>query len=407
MTIAERPPQDDNCNSVLVSSKFRIGSLCRESIMNDLTSAPLAMPSAHLPRAEDFLLWPPCLQSYGYRIVDQLFATRKIERGAAVQELRRGPEINVRYVSEGVGRGVDDFMDRNNVAGLLVIRDRHIVLERYGLGLQPQDRWSTMSTVKSMTAMLVGAAVQDGAIHSIDDPVTRYIPELAGCAYEQATIRHLLTMSSGIAWVEDYTDKQSDVNRYSKSLADKVPGGVLALLRGCQRAHPAGTVWHYNTGDTYFARRSPQRRDWNNASRLYVCKDLAPLRHGVRRLLYAGVGRRAGDRRQPRRHEPARHRTVWPIPARRWHHRRPPRPAGGLGAASGRGSLRDPGSAAHCATPRTRADRLRLQLVAATGWCNDGHGAFWSAYSDRSALRVGRGAAGGLSGAKICQRQRA
>jgi CubicO group peptidase (beta-lactamase class C family) len=222
-----------------------------ESIMNNPTSAPLAMPGIHLPRGEDFLLWPPCLQSYGYRIVDQLFATRKIERGAVVQELRRGPEINVRYVSEGVGHGVDDFMDRNNVAGLLVIRDRHIGLERYGLGLQPQDRWSTMSTVKSMTAMLVGAAVQDGAIHSIDDPVTRYIPELAGCAYEQATIRHLLTMSSGIAWVEDYTDKQSDVNRYSKSLADKVPGGVLALLRGCQRAHPAGTVWHYNTGDTY------------------------------------------------------------------------------------------------------------------------------------------------------------
>jgi len=81
--------------------------------------------------------------------------------------------------------------------------------------------------------------------------VSRYIPALGQCAYNTVTIRHLLTMSSGIAWEENYTDKLSHVNRYSKSLADKVPGGVLALLQACDRAHPAGSTWHYNTGDTY------------------------------------------------------------------------------------------------------------------------------------------------------------
>jgi len=219
--------------------------------MDQSLSPPLAQAVEHLPKAEDFLLWPPCLQSYGYRIVDRLFATRTIERGERVREIPSGPEIDLHYSLNGHRRNIGDFLDLNNVAGLLVLHRGNIVLERYGLGLQSFDRWSTMSTVKSMTAMLVGAAIADSAISSLDDPVTRYVPALKGCPYDAVTVRHLLTMSSGMSWLEDYTDKQSDVNRYSKSLADKVPGGVLALLRSCSRANAPGQVWHYNTGDTY------------------------------------------------------------------------------------------------------------------------------------------------------------
>ncbi len=133
-------------------------------------------------------------------------------------------------------------MDRNAIVGALVIHRGHVVLERYGLGLQPHDRWSTMSTVKSMTAMLVGAAVHDGAIKSIDEPLTKYLPALVGSAYEGVSLRHVLTMSSGTHWVEDYTDRTSHVNRYSKSLADRVPGGVLKLMASLERVHPPGTT---------------------------------------------------------------------------------------------------------------------------------------------------------------------
>lgn len=210
-----------------------------------------SVPRQHLPRAEDFLLWPPCLQSYGYRNVEQLFATRAITCGQVSRDLLRGQEVDVRYASAEGGASVADLMDRNNVAGLLVIRDGRVVLERYGLGLQPGERWSTMSMVKSMTATLAGAALQDGAIQSLDDTVARYLPLLQGSSYEQVTLRHLLTMSSGVQWSEVYTDRNSDVNRYSKSLADKVPGGVLRLLKTLPRAHAPGTVWSYNTGDTY------------------------------------------------------------------------------------------------------------------------------------------------------------
>ena len=122
------------------------------------SSLLLSTPRQHLPRGEDFLLFPPAIQPYAYRIVDRLFAHRVIRCGPHTRELPRGEEIAPRYMAGGCEHDVASFMDRNLIAGLLVIRHGKVVLERYGLGLQEHDRWSTMSTVKSMTAMLVGAA---------------------------------------------------------------------------------------------------------------------------------------------------------------------------------------------------------------------------------------------------------
>jgi CubicO group peptidase (beta-lactamase class C family) len=210
-----------------------------------------AEPVTIFPAGEDFLLLPPTQQPLAYANVDRMFATRAIRRGAHVHDLPRGEEIAPRYVTAGIERGVEDFFGRTNAAGLLVLHRGNIVLERYSLGLAPDTRWSTMSTVKSMTSTLVGAALLDGAIGSLDDKVSDYIPTLRGSAYDGVAIRHLITMSSGVAWTEIYTDRASDVNRYSKSLGDKVAGGVLALMRSLRPAHPPGAVFNYNTGDTY------------------------------------------------------------------------------------------------------------------------------------------------------------
>lgn len=174
-----------------------------------------------------------------------------IRRGANPCDLPRGREIAPVYAAGGREHDVASFMDRNVMVGVLVIHHGRIVLERYGLGLQEHDRWSTMSTVKSMTAMLVGAAVHDGVIKSIDDPLTDYLPALRRSAYEGVTLRHVMTMSSGVRWTEVYPDRNSDVNRYSKSLADKVPDGVLKLMASLPRAHPPGSTFLYNSGDTF------------------------------------------------------------------------------------------------------------------------------------------------------------
>src|SRR5664279_767771 len=209
-----------------------------------------AQPTRHVPAGEDFLLLSPTAQADAYRNVDLLFATRPIHRGGQVFQLQRGEEISPRYRA-GPGRlGVDAYIYRANVAGLLVIKDEQIVLERYALGLEENTRWSSMSTIKSLTSTLVGAAMRQGAIASLDDAVSIYLPTLRGSAYDAVTVRHLLTMSSGVGWNEDYTDRTSDVNRYSKSLGDKVAGGVLALMRSLKPEHPPGTRFNYNSGDT-------------------------------------------------------------------------------------------------------------------------------------------------------------
>lgn len=221
-----------------------------QPLSTNASRTTVAQPRNHLPLAEDFLLWPPALQVYGFRIVDKLFASRVIECGSKSLEWQRGVELDVRYQSCGRDRSTSEFMDRNRVVGLLVIQDGVIRLERYGLGLCEHDRWSTMSTVKSMTAMLVGCAVQDGVMQ-LDDRISKFLPMLTGSAYDSVRVKDVLTMSSGVAWSEAYDDKNSDVNRYSKSLADKMPGGVLAMMRQLKSEHAPGTRWRYNTGDTY------------------------------------------------------------------------------------------------------------------------------------------------------------
>lgn len=210
-----------------------------------------AEPGFHHPDGGDFLLLPPTQQAHAYRTVDRMFATRPVPRGRQASELPRGDEIAPRYRIGDVEYGVDDLIRRGNVAGLLVIRHGEIVLERYALGLAEATRWSTMSMVKSITSTLVGTALREGAIRSLDDAVASYLPALRGSAYDRVRVRDLLTMSSGVAWNEDYADPHSDVNRYSRSLGDKVPGGVLALLRTLPAAAAPGTRFNYNTGDTY------------------------------------------------------------------------------------------------------------------------------------------------------------
>ncbi len=142
------------------------------------------------------------------------------------------------------------YMTANNVAGLIVVQNGRVRLERYGRGYTREGRYTSFSVAKSLTSTLVGAAVKDGFIKSVDDPVTRYIPELAGSAYDGVTVRQVLTMTSGVKWNEDYTDPNSDVARM---YAKPVPAGTdptVAYLRTLKREAAPGSKWVYKTGET-------------------------------------------------------------------------------------------------------------------------------------------------------------
>ena len=107
---------------------------------------------------------------------------------------------------------IDEFFKKFNTAGLIVVYKGDIVFEKYALGNNQYSKWVSFSVTKSVTSMLVGAAIQDGFITSENDRVTKYIPELKGSAYQDATIKNILNMASGVAWNEDYSDFKSDVS---------------------------------------------------------------------------------------------------------------------------------------------------------------------------------------------------
>jgi CubicO group peptidase (beta-lactamase class C family) len=144
---------------------------------------------------------------------------------------------------------IDDYLERNHVAGLLVVSHGEIVLERYGLGQTAEDRWTSFSVAKSITSTLLGAAIRDGHISAVTDPITKYLPELKGSAYEGVTIADALEMRSGVRWNEDYANPDSDVGRLANAIAHDRDTLVQSMAALPREAAP-GSRFLYKTGES-------------------------------------------------------------------------------------------------------------------------------------------------------------
>ena len=208
-------------------------------------------PAEAIGRFEDLMTLPPQLQAPTYRHMDQLYPTRAIRRGAQVRPLPAGQPVDVTYQVGEQRLGIDEFMARNQTAGLLVIKDGKVVLERYAKGNDANTKWLSFSVAKSMSSTLVGAAVQDGHIRSLDDKVVQYVPALRGSAYDDVTVRQVLQMSSGVAWNEDYLNPESDRRRMLRAQIAQEKGAVLKFMARLPRVAPAGTKFNYSTGETF------------------------------------------------------------------------------------------------------------------------------------------------------------
>ncbi|MFM7118732.1 MAG: serine hydrolase, partial [Gammaproteobacteria bacterium] len=117
----------------------------------------------------------------------------------------------VTYVVDGITYTLADFLALPGAIGLAVAQDDRLLFEHYAPGHDQTTPWISFSVAKSVTSMLIGAAIADGFIASVDEPVTNYLPRLRGSPYDTATIRHVLNMASGVAWNEDYASPESDV----------------------------------------------------------------------------------------------------------------------------------------------------------------------------------------------------
>ncbi len=164
--------------------------------------------------------WGPALTLFAddtrvenFRSMDRIFPSKYIQPAADVWAFEDDPRpLPTTYEWQGEQHNIADFLARTETTGLLVAHDGQILHEAYYLGNEASSPATSWSMAKSFLSALVGIALEQGHIHSLDDAVTDYVPELRGSGYEDVPIKHVLTMSSGVAFDEDYNNPLSDVN---------------------------------------------------------------------------------------------------------------------------------------------------------------------------------------------------
>lgn len=185
--------------------------------------------------------------------VDVLVPSATISKGALVAPFEASPRSLPALKIAWQDRQYDlyDFLALNRVAGLMILKDGKVVMEQYSLGMNDQTRWLSASMIKSLTSTLVGVAIQDGRIGSVQDKVVQYLPELNGSGYDGVTVEQILQMRSGVKWDETYNDPKSDRRQVLDMQYRQQPGEFIRFMSTLERAHEPGTHYNYSTGETY------------------------------------------------------------------------------------------------------------------------------------------------------------
>jgi CubicO group peptidase (beta-lactamase class C family) len=220
-------------------------ALARPPQYPEKPAARLTQPPARDESELEVLFWNDAQRSQRFRAMEQWFAGHEVPAAARPRALPEGEPLGPELEAE-----IAALMDSTNTAGVMVLVDGKVRYEAYRLGIGPEERWTSFSVAKSFTSTLLGAAVKDGFITSLDDPVTQYIPGLAGSAYEGVSVRQLATMTSGVKWNEDYTDPGSDVAQMNRFVVEYGPEAIVAQMKALPREAEPGSKWVYKTGET-------------------------------------------------------------------------------------------------------------------------------------------------------------
>ena len=205
--------------------------------------------AANLGDPENILFWNFEQKIAGFRNIDKFGQTRAVPAGDSPYPLRKvdGGLDSLEFQYRDEVWTVDKYIKEQKVAGLIVVKAGSIVLERYALGNTEESRWVSFSVTKSVTSLLLGAAIKDGYIDSIDEKITDYVPRLRNSSYDESSIKHISQMASGVAWdeIKSYADPEADIN--------KVPWSTLEMyqyLRQKPRMAASGQIFNYNTAET-------------------------------------------------------------------------------------------------------------------------------------------------------------
>ena len=180
-----------------------------------------------------------------------MFHSKVIPRSGPVFAFGSAPRpLPERFNGPSGDQSTEAFLKRTSTTSLLVIRDDAIEFEEYYQGTSPEDLRISWSVAKSFLAAMLGIAVGEGAIASLDEPADKYAPMLKGSAYEGVSLRNIAMMASGVEFNEDYLDYDSDINKMGRALAlngslDEFSASITA------KAGPPGEAWRYVSIDTH------------------------------------------------------------------------------------------------------------------------------------------------------------
>jgi CubicO group peptidase (beta-lactamase class C family) len=233
------------CRAVTRRSPARLGLAVLVLVVAVLLTACGGYPVGD-PRS--FYTIPMLVGSHSH--LDQIFEARRIRRARTPSRLRRAPEPAIVWQASGRELTLDDYLARNPTTGLLIARGDTILVERYQYGRTDQHRFTSWSMAKTVTAMLIGIAIAEGRIRSVDDVAADYLSELAGTEYGRTSLRHLLQMSSGVRFSETYHGGDDVTRLVLGTFMRQGPGGVRAVMPFDERERPPGTRFSYASAET-------------------------------------------------------------------------------------------------------------------------------------------------------------
>lgn len=200
------------------------------------------LPGFLLAAPDEALLSKPKSLADVWSRMDEFHAARGVQKSSQPRNLKRPDRVP--------DLGLDEFLDSQRNTGLLVLKGDTVLAERYQYGKTAQHRFASASVAKTVLGMLVGIALHEKKITSLEDRVVQYLPALKGHPYADVSIRHLLTMSSGIAFSENWKTRDDGMKLVDNTIWQKTEGGIETIREFRLREAPASTRFRYASSDS-------------------------------------------------------------------------------------------------------------------------------------------------------------
>lgn len=188
----------------------------------------------------------------GYSHTDSVYESHKIKRGDRSEDLPRAePASQIYYSFKGVSYPIQDYLNHQRTTSLLVVKDGVVLFEKYEYDRKDSQRMLSQSMAKSITSLLVGIALDEGKIKSLDDTAEQYVSDLKGTAVGKSSIRNLLRMSSGTNWKTAVGEAGSDNLRLTQETYFQKGHGGASALQWVRESVAPGSRFNYSNADTF------------------------------------------------------------------------------------------------------------------------------------------------------------